>query len=318
MWCSEWLCTCTAFSHCRFGSNWAFQWLSQQLPGTLPGRSSYLALLHSFHPKYGCLAENGSKLGSESSSWRSRSQTYTKVTNLSQVIRTTCQSKDLESQEGVIVRGPLSLWQEVGLEVCPSEGQAGPSLSISTQACSRKLWLRSHHRQRLEPFTPTTASPPTLLCPHHHIPVLLLWLFLLLQKHQPPSWPFLFHPPRWRGTWRTVAVYLLGDTDATEAQFSACTLQTASSCCTSKPKVSISTFLTHLMLCSSRAPQRPLYTSSPCYHNTKLNPGLLCRGAEGSFIHGAVSVGVVCHTAASPTPRGFPFCPFTSLSPSEA
>lgn len=167
MWCSEWLCTCTAFSHCCFGSNWAFQWLSQQLPGTLPGRSSYLALLHSFHPKYGSLAENGSKLGNESSSWRSRSQTYTKVTNLSQVIRTTCQSKDLESQEGVIVRGPLSLWQEVGLEVCPSEGQAGPSLSISTQACSRKLWLRSHHRQRLEPFTPTTASPQ--LCFAHII-----------------------------------------------------------------------------------------------------------------------------------------------------
>lgn len=43
----------------------------------------------------------------------------------------------------------------------------------------------------------------------------------------------------------------VGDTDSTEAQFSACNLQTASSRCTSKPKVSISIFLTHLVFCSS-------------------------------------------------------------------
>lgn len=203
------------------------------------------------------------------------------------------------------------VWRSVS-----SEGQAGPSLSVPRLEAGSHGYGHITGRD-LNPLPQTLPLPNFALSTSSHTSAVAVVIFV------PPEAPttiliFFVLSNKMEGHMEDTGCLPVGDTDATEVQFPACNLQTASSCCTSKPKVSISTFLTHLMFCSSRVSHCLLYTSPPCSHNTKLSPGLMCRGAEGSFIYGAVSVGVVYHTAASPTPQDFPFCPFSSLSPSKA
>ena len=142
------------------------------------------------------------------------------------------------------------------MEVWPSEGQAGTSISGP--------WTRAgSHRHGhvtggdLSPLPQTLPLSPTLYClslvpslpTSSHTSAVAVVIFV------PPEAPttiltFFILSTKIEGHIEDIGCLPVGDTDTTEAQLSTCSLQTSSSCSVSTLRASVSTLLTQLTSCS--------------------------------------------------------------------
>lgn len=134
------------------------------------------------------------------------------------------------------------------MKVWPSECQAGTSFS-----CPWPPQAGSHSH---DPVTGADRSPPNAASPilPHVVPRLptpshtsAVAVVIFVPPEAPTTiFTFFVLSTKMEGHIEDIGCLPVGDTDA-EAQFSACSSQTSSSCSMSKPRVPVSTSLTQLM-----------------------------------------------------------------------